>query len=178
MAYYNCKSRNVRKLFTPKVQCISITDLVLSIFDGFTSFHNYMSWNVRKLGFLRIKCTSITNRVLSLFGLFFGLLHFYELKCQKTHNTTSSVHKYHKSWSYLISYFSAYYNCMRWSIRKPITPRVQYKRSTNRVLSLFDRFRAHYNYMSRNVRKLINPWVHCTSITNRVVSLFDCFTPS
>ena len=126
---------NLRKLVSPRFQCRSITNRVLSLFDRFTAYYNCMTWNVRKLISPPFQCTSITNRVLSLFDRFYvllqlydlklsensylrhfsaqvsqivflayltvlhGLLQLYDLKCQKTHISAISVHKYHKSCS-------------------------------------------------------------------------------
>ena len=95
-AFYKYRSWNVRKLITPRVPGTSITNRVLSLFDRFTFYYNYMSWNLRKV---------ITSQVMhkyhkscsKLIWLFYGLLPLYELKYQKTQNSTSSVHKYRKS---------------------------------------------------------------------------------
>ena len=98
-AYYNCMTWNVRKLISPPFQCTSITNRVLRLFDRFTAYYNCMTWNVRKLISPPFQCTSITNRVLRLFDRFTALLQLYDLKCQKTHISAISVHKYHKSFS-------------------------------------------------------------------------------
>ena len=66
-----------------------------------TLFHNCMTWNV-KTHILTISQLSITNRVLSLFDRFTCTYYndlLYDLKCQKTHISAISVHKYHKSCS-------------------------------------------------------------------------------
>ena len=93
-AYYNCMTWNVTKLISPPFQCTSITNRVLRLFDPFTAFYNCMTWIVRKLISPPFQCTSITNRVLRLFDQFYGLLQLYDLKCQKTHISAISVHKY------------------------------------------------------------------------------------
>ena len=48
----------------------SITNLVFSLFDCFTTYYNCMTWNVRKLISPPLQCTRITNRVLSLLDRF------------------------------------------------------------------------------------------------------------
>ena len=167
---------NVRKLISPPFQCTSITNRVLRLFDHFTAYYNCMTWNVRKLISPPFQCTSITNRVLSLFDRFTALLQLYDLKCQKTHISTISVHKYHKSC------FFAYLTILR--LITTVWPEMSENSYlhhfsaqviTNRVLRLFDRFTAYYNCMTWIVRKLISPPFQCTSITNRVLSKFDCF---
>ena len=65
--YYNCMTWNVRKVITPRFQCTSITNHLLSLFDCFTAYYNCMTWIVRKLNIPQFQCTSITNRFLSFF---------------------------------------------------------------------------------------------------------------
>ena len=69
-AYYNCMSKNVTKLISPRVLCTSITNRVLRLFDCFKTFYNCMSENITKLISPRVLCTSVTNRVLSWFDRF------------------------------------------------------------------------------------------------------------
>ena len=54
----------------PRIQCTSITNRFLDLFDRFTTYYNCMTWNVRKLISPLFQCTSITNRVLRLFDRF------------------------------------------------------------------------------------------------------------
>ena len=61
---------NVRKLISPHLQCTSITNRFLSLFDHFTAYYNCMTWNVTKLISPPFQCTSNTNRVLCLFDRF------------------------------------------------------------------------------------------------------------
>ena len=39
----------------------------------------------------------VSQIVFLVIWLFYGFLELYDLKCQKTHNSAISVHKYHKS---------------------------------------------------------------------------------
>ena len=131
-------SWNLRKLLTPRDQCTSTTNPVLSLYERFTASHksmrnrvptlfdrlrgysNCMSWYVRKVITRRVPCRTIKNRVPTLFDR-----------------------------------FTAYYNFMSWSIRKLIPPRVQYTSITKPVLELFDGFTASHNCMNWNVSRLI-----------------------
>ena len=135
-----------------------------------------MRWNIRKLISPPFQCTSITNRVLKLFDRFTTLLQMYDLKCQKTHISAISVHKYHKSCSQLIWPHYRLLQLYEWNLRKLVSQPFQFTSITNRVLNLFDRFTAYYNCMTWNDTKLISPPFQCTSITNRVLSLIDRFT--
>ena len=127
-SFYNCISKNVTKLIFFRYLCTKVKNRVLSWFDSFTAYYNYISKIVKKLKTLRDLYTSVTNRVLSWFDRFCGLLQLYpqkrsnqlrtrfltliwqfyfllqlyKQKCQKTHNSARSVHKYHKSSSYVI----------------------------------------------------------------------------
>ena len=74
----------------------------LTVLRLITTVWPEMSENSYLLPFQRI---SITNRVLNLFDRFTTYYNLYDLKCQKTHISAISVHKYHKSCSYLISPF-------------------------------------------------------------------------
>ena len=66
---------NVRKLIFPLFQCISITNLVLSLFDCFTILLQlYELRIVIKLIYPPFQCTSITNRVLTFIWSFYALL--------------------------------------------------------------------------------------------------------
>ena len=101
----------------------------------------------------------------------------YDWKCQKTHISAISVHKYHKSCSSLIWPFYGFITTVWLEMSENSYLRhFQWTSITNRVLSLFDRFTAYYNCMTWNVRKLTSPPFKCTSITNRVLRLFDRFT--
>ena len=71
----------------------------LRLFDRLTPYYNCMTWNVRKLISPPFQCTIITNRDLSLFDRFTAYYNMYDLKCQKSHISATSVHKYHKSCS-------------------------------------------------------------------------------
>ena len=97
--FYNCMTWNVRKLISLRSQCTSIANRFLSLIDCFTVSYSCMSKNLRKLVSLRSQCRSITNQFSYLIWPFYGLLQLYDLKCQKTHNCTISVHKYHKLFS-------------------------------------------------------------------------------
>ena len=88
----------------------------------------------------------------------------------------SSVHKYHKSCSQLIWPFYGLLELHAVNFKNLISPWVQSKSITNRVLSSYDRFKAYYNCMSLNFKNVISPWVQSTSITNRVLSPIDRFT--
>ena len=101
-AYYNCMTWNVRKLISPPYQCTNITNRVLSWFDRFISHYKCRTRNDTELISPPFQCTSITNRVLSLFKRFTSLLQLYELKSKKTPISVISVHKNHKSFSWLI----------------------------------------------------------------------------
>ena len=96
-SYYNCMTWNVKKLISSPFQSTSITNRVPSLFDRITAYYNCITWNVRKFISPPFQCTSITNRVSKLIWPFYGFLELYDLKCQKTHNSAISVHKYHKS---------------------------------------------------------------------------------
>ena len=98
---------NVRKLISLRSQCTSITNRFLSLIDRFTAYYSCMSRNLKKLVSPRFQCTSITNQFSYLIWLFYGLLQLYDLKCQKTHISAISVHKYHKS------FFVAYLTVLR-----------------------------------------------------------------
>ena len=65
-----------------------------------------------------------------------------------------------------------------WAITSEISYLREFKctKTTNRVISSFDRFTDYYNRMSKNFKNLLSPWVQCTSITNRVLSSIDRFT--
>ena len=136
-----------------------------------------MSKNVRKLISPRVLCTSIKNRVLSWFDRFTALIHVFEQKYHKLHNSTSCVHKYHKSCSLanltVLRLLTRFWTKLSHNsyLREFCCTSV-----TNRVVSCFDRFTAYYYGMSKNVRKIISPPVYCSSITNRVFSWFDRFT--
>ena len=123
-ASYKCKSWNVNKLITPRVPCKSITNRVLCIFDRFTAFYNRMTWNLRKLTIITNRVLSLTEQFRVLYNCmswyvtelltpmhiyhkscfypiwaFYAFLQLYVLKYQKTHNSTTSVNKYHISCS-------------------------------------------------------------------------------
>ena len=129
-------SWNVRKLITPRVQCISITNRVFSLFDRFTAYYNCIIWNVSKVITPRVQCTSITSRVPSFFDRFtvyynfmsckFRKLVFLRVQCTKIINRVLSI----------FDRFSYYYNCMGWNIRNFITPRVQCTSITDRTSRL------------------------------------------
>ena len=48
-AYYNCMSKNVTKLISPRVQCTSIKNRVPSRFGCFTAYYYCLSKNITKL---------------------------------------------------------------------------------------------------------------------------------
>ena len=52
--------------------------------------------------YLRHFSAQVSQIVFLLIWPFYALLQLYDLKCQKTHISAISVHKYHKSFSYLI----------------------------------------------------------------------------
>ena len=111
-----------------------------------------------------------------LFWPFYRLLQLYDLKCQKTHISAISVHKYHKS------FFLAYLTVLRLIAAVWVEiSKNSYLRDFSAQISqisfliLFDCSTAYYKCKTWNVRKLILPRFQCTSIRNRFLSLFDRF---
>ena len=49
--------------------------------------------------YLRDFSAQVSQFFFYLIGPFYGLLQLYDMKCQKTHISAISVHKYHKSFS-------------------------------------------------------------------------------
>ena len=134
------------------------------------------TWNVTKLISPPFQCTSITNRVLRLIWPFYGFLQLYDLKCQKTHISTISVHKYHKSCSYFIWPF--------YSLIKTVWPEM----SENSYIRDFSAQVSQIVFLSylTVLRFITTVWpemsensylrhFRCTSITNRFLILFDRF---
>ena len=140
--------------------------------------YNYMGWNISKLITPRVQCTSITNRVFLHIWPFYALIQLYELKYQKTNNSASLGHNYHKSCPNLFDRFAVYFNYMSLHVRKLITPQVLCKNGTKRILSLFDRFTAYYNCVSLSVRKLINPQVLTHVSQNAFLTYLTVLTAS
>ena len=127
-AYYNCMSKNVGKLISPRVLCTSVKNRVLRWFNRFTTYYklykqkcqenSYLcefSSQISQIVFLADltvlwlittvfvkRLNHLRTRFLTLIWQFYCLLQLYKQKCQKTHNSARSVHKYHKSSSYVI----------------------------------------------------------------------------
>ena len=108
---------------------------------------------------------------------FYDLLQLYDLKCQKTHISAISVHKYHKI------VFLAYLTVLRlittvWPEMSENSYLRHFSAQVSQIVffAYFTVLMAYYNIMTLNFRKLISPPFQCTSITNRVLSLFDRFT--
>ena len=167
----------VAKFISPRVVCTNIPNRVLSWFDFFTAYYNYLNKNIRKLIYLR-EFWALLSQIVFLADLnFFRLLLWFDQKCEKTHISTSSVHKYKKI------VFLADLTVLRiistvWeeNFTKLISPLVLCTSLPNRVLNWFDRYTFQYNCMKENVTKLIYARVLCTSVTNRVHCWFDQFT--
>ena len=137
-----------------------------------------MTWNVRIFISLPFQRISITNRVLSLFDCFTTYYNCMTWNFKKLISHKSpfyiSVHKDHKSCSYLIWPF--YDLLQHYDIKCQKTHYLHhFSAQVSQIVffPLFDRFTAYYNPMTWNVRKLISPPFQCaTSITNRVFRFF------
>ena len=171
-------SWNFRNLVSLRLQCTSIANRVPQLIWPFLQLITIV-WpeNVRKLISLRSQCTSFTNRFFSFFDRFMTFLQLYDKKCQKTHISANSVHKYHKS------FFLAYLTVLRlittiWPEMSENSYLRDLSAQVSRINSIifFDYSTAYYKCKTWNVRKLIFPRSQCTSITKRFLSLFDCFT--
>ena len=101
-AYYNFMTWNLRKLITPRFQCTSIKNRVFSLFDRFTAIFAISVHKYHK-SFLsltdRFSLFDQKNSYLRDFSARVLITLLYDLKCQKTHISSISVHNYHKSCS-------------------------------------------------------------------------------
>ena len=102
-AYYNCMTWNVRKLISPQFQfSAQVSQIVffayLTILRFITTVWPEMSEN----SLLRTFSAQVSQIVFLAYLTFYGLLQLYDLKYQKIHISTISVHKYHKSCSSFI----------------------------------------------------------------------------
>ena len=127
------------------VQCTSTTIRVLGSIDCFTASYNCMRKNFQNLISPWVQCTSITNRVLKLIWPPFRLITtMYEVKLSKIlispWNSDAQVSQV-VFWAHLIR-FTAYFNYMKKTFKRLISPWVQCTSITNRVLRSFDRFPA------------------------------------
>ena len=97
--YYNCMTWNVRKLISPPPFSAQVSQFVflayLTILRLITTVWPEMSQN----SYLHHLVHKYHKSCSSLIWPFYGLLQLYDLKCQKTHISATSVHKYHKSFS-------------------------------------------------------------------------------
>ena len=66
---------------------------------------------------------------------------------------------------------------MSYNFRNLIFPRVKGTKTTNRVISSFDRFTDYYNRKGKKFKKFLTPYVDITQVS-RIVFLnsFDRFT--
>ena len=158
-AYYNCMSKNVTKLISPRVLCTSITNRVLRLFDCFTAFYNCMSENITKLISPRILCTSVTNRVLSWFDRFTA---------------------YYNCMSKKITKMSHLSNISSFELRENVT-KLLWVHTVSQIVFLADlTVWPFYGLLKivfltvwvKKYTKLISPRFLCTSIKNRVLREF------
>ena len=176
-ASYQTLNKNVRKLISPGVLCRSVTNRVVCWFDRFMAYYYGMSKNGRKLTSSRVYCSSITNRVLSWFDRFTGYYYCMNKNFQKTHISTSFVHKCHKSHFYLIWPFL----WLNTTVREKMLQNSYLHElcaQISKIVFLPDLtvLRLITTVWAKNLKKLISPRVLCTTITNRVFSWFDHFT--
>ena len=160
-----------------RVLWTSVTNRVLTWFDRFTAYYYGMSKNGRKLISPRVYCSSITNRVLSWFDRFTAYYYCMNKNFQKTHISTSFVHKCHKSHSYLIWPFL----WLNTTVREKMLQNSYLHElcaQISKIVFLPDLtvLRLITTVWAKNLKKLISPRVLCTTITNRVFSWFDRFT--
>ena len=144
-AYYNCISWKFRKLLSPRYQCKNITNSVLSLFDRFTVIR--IVWpEISENSNLRHFSAQVSQIVFSAYltALPFITTAWVEI------SENSYLHHFSAQVSQIVflanlTVLQAYYNCMRWNLRKLVSPRFHCRSITNRVLSLFDHFTAYYN---------------------------------
>ena len=169
-------NKNFKNLLSPKVQCTSITNRVLSSIDRFTAFYNCMKKIFKNLITPYVKYTSITNRFLNSFDRFT----VFTTVRGKT-SKISLIRDFSAQVSPIV--FSAHLTVLRlittlWekTLKNLISPWTQCTSIKKCVLSSHDRFTVFHNCMSKNFKNLKSPWVQCTSITNFILSSLDRFT--
>ena len=176
-AYYNCMSKNVTKLISPRVLCTSITNRVLirtveskMWFDGLLQLYEQKchKTHISASSVHKYRCKSVTNCVFSWFD-FLWLITVWSKMSQNSYlrQLCAQVSQV----VFLADWPRLFTNCMSKNITKLLSPRVLCTSIKNRVLSWFDRLTAYNKYHKWNV--IISPRVLCTSIKNRVCSWFD-----
>ena len=107
---------NLKKLLSPRFQCRSIINRVLSLFDRFAAYYNCMTWNVRKLISPPFQCTSNTDRVLSFFHRFKAYYNYMSENSYLLHLSAQL------SQIMFLAYLTVlrHYNCMTWNVKKLI----------------------------------------------------------
>ena len=95
---YNCMSKKVTKLLSPRVLCTNVINRFLTWYDGFTAYYCCMTKNVTKL-ISPLFCAQVSQIVLLADLTVFRLNKMYERKYNKTHISTTFVHKCDKSCS-------------------------------------------------------------------------------
>ena len=88
-AYYNCMSWYVTKLVTPRVLCTHIVKHILSLFDRFKAFLYLFNLKCRNSHDCASSVHKYHKSCSKVIWPFYGLSQLYELKCQKTHNSSS-----------------------------------------------------------------------------------------
>ena len=74
-----------------------VSQLVFLAYLSVLRFFTTVWPEISKLSYLHHSSAQVSQIVFYLIWPFYDLLQLYDLKCQKTHISTISVHKYHKS---------------------------------------------------------------------------------
>ena len=98
---YNCMTWNVRKLISFHHFSALVSQIVfLAYLTVLRAYYNPVWPEISEILISPpFQFTSITKSCSYLIWPFYDFLQLYDLKCQKTHVSTISVHKYHKSCS-------------------------------------------------------------------------------